>query len=526
MTTEFEDAKSWPFQEARRLVDHIGRKGKKPGDIVTFETGYGPSGAPHIGTFAEIIRTLWVMRAFRKLTKDQYKTRLIMFSDDYDGMRKVPDGLPEWMNDHLGKPLSAVPNPYEEFPGDSFATANNLRLIELAVQIMDTTGEDLMEDHPTCRATFVSSTQTYQSGKFNDLLDRVWDNHEAILNIMLPTLGADRAATYSPFMVKGNDGTLIHDNVTLDTVRGYVKVGNRTVANIHDGGAKLQWKVDWAMRWVHFDVDYEMCGKDLTDSVKASSKICRVLGGTPPLNLIYELFLDENGEKISKTKGNGFSMEDWLTYGSLESLMMFLFQNPKQARKLHLELVPKTEEDLWAMSQRESIGPNDALWHFGPSASIPPVSYSLLLNLAVVSGATEVSRLVDYLAQSIDIQEETRENLEDMATRVIQYTTVKGMFDRERRLPNETERLAFLELAERFEGMPSGLDAEAYQFEVYEVGKKYQFEPLRAWFQSLYECLLGSENGPRFGALTVAYGWQETIDLLREAATRTEYDTK
>jgi lysyl-tRNA synthetase class 1 len=520
------DARSWPFQEARSLLAHIEKKGKKPGDIVTFETGYGPSGAPHIGTFGEVVRTLWVMRAFDKLTNYAYRTRLIMFSDDYDALRKVPDDMPEWMNDYLGCPLSNVPNPYINLPDSSFGQANNeklARFVEPLLQSFD--GSSLGNTAKGARFGMVSSSEYYWLGAFNDMLDRVWDNNQAILDIMLPTLGADRRATYSPFMpvTLRNQDVPIRLELVEDQHRmiRYWRedLNDDVISGIHNGTVKLQWKVDWAMRWVYFDVDYEMSGKDLIDSVRASSQICRVLGGTPPLNLTYELFLDEQGAKISKSKGNGFSIEDWMTYGSHGSLMLLMFQNPRSAKKLYRDLVPQLEDQYIKLCQKEEITADDPIWHFqvkDPIRLDPDISYSLLLNLAIVAQTKEPDKLLSYLMQDRNLSAETVGYVEEMAPKVISYANSKGLFNRERRQPTPKEREAFNELAARFSGMLENMTAEHYQYQVYEVGKRHGFTPLRAWFQSLYECLLGSSDGPRFGAFTQAYGLKNTIALLRQ----------
>lgn len=535
----FDQAKSWPFQEARSLLAHIAKKGKKPGDLVTFETGYGPSGAPHIGTFGEVVRTLWVMRAFRDLTDGAYPTRLIMFSDDYDAMRKVPDDMPEWMNEHLGQPLSSVPNPYPEMSqcvandadqyAVSFADANNDRLVAFVDDILQTyNGSKVGSSPDRSRVSFVSSTRYYKDGKFNDMLDRVWDNYQAIQDVMLPTLGEERRATYSPFMpvmtpewwpfgqVLQVPVELVNDHEIAFEVPDDART--RMVGSIHNGLTKLQWKVDWAMRWVHFDVDYEMSGKDLIDSVKASSQICRILGGTPPLNLTYEMFLDEQGAKISKSKGNGFTIEEWLQYGSSGSLQLLMFQNPRRAKNIFRDLVPKLEDEYIAWRLKDQ-GPDNPTWHFrdGPyDQPMPDVTFNLLLNLAIVTQTPDANTLVDYLGQGRTFTSYETLLLRHMAMRVLRYARAKGLFNRVRREPTDKERLAFADLAERFSAMLPNMDAEHFQFQVYEVGKRHDFQPLRSWFQALYECLLGSSDGPRFGAFTQAYGLKNTIALLRQ----------
>lgn len=530
----FDQAKSWPFQEARNLLAHIAKKGKKPGDTVTFESGYGPSGAPHIGTFAEVVRTLWVMKAFDAITDNAYNTRLIMFSDDYDAMRKVPDGLPEWMSEHLGKPLSTVPNPYQEDAGAtqvmvdeiSFAEANNLKLVDFVDNILKTYDGSVVGSSPDrSRVSFVSSSRYYNSGKFNTMLVHVAEHFNAIQAVMLPTLGEERRATYSAFMPL-RQGKLTQDycypvtpenQPTCLIVYNDGKDFDTGIVRMLNGGSKLQWKVDWAMRWVYFDVDYEMSGKDLIDSVKASSKICRILGGTPPLNMTYEMFLDESGAKIAKTKGNGFSMEQWLTYGTPQSLMTFLFQSPKAAKPLHIDLVPKYEDEYIKMRQKE-LTPNDAAWFFkadGFVSEVPDISFSLLLNLVIVGQIKDAAEVVRYLGQQRELDNATKAWVHLMAHRVIAFATAKKLYDRDTRLPTPVEREAFSELADRFSAMLPNMDAEAFQFQVYEVGKKYEFQPLRAWFQALYECFLGSSDGPRFGAFTAAYGLENTIRMLR-----------
>jgi len=530
----FEQAKSWPFQEARKLIDHIARKGKVAGDTVTFQTGYGPSGAPHIGTFAEVVRTLWVMKAFDALTDNAYNTRLIMFSDDYDAMRKVPDGLPEWMNDHLGKPLSTIPSPYQENAGAtqmmvdqvSFAEANNDRLIAFVDNILKTyDGSVVGASSDRSRVSFVSSSRYYRSGRFNAMLTHVAENFNAIQDVMLPTLGEERRATYSPFLPL-REGRLTQDycypvtpenQPTCLVVHNNGKDFDTGIVQMGNGGSKLQWKVDWAMRWLYFDVDYEMSGKDLIDSVKASSKICRILGGTPPLNMTYELFLDKGGAKISKSKGNGFTIEEWLTYGTTGSLQLFMFQNPKAAKPLHAELVPKFEDEYIKLRQKE-LGFNDGPWFFkadGYTSEVPDIPFTLLLNLAIVAQSTNAEEIVRYLdaQRPLSIADKTWVHL--MAHRVTAYATAQGLYSQNLRTPTYQEQAAFMDLADRLVLMEPGLDAEAYQFQVYEVGKAHGFDPLRSWFQALYECFLGSSDGPRFGAFTAAYGLMNTVKLLR-----------
>jgi lysyl-tRNA synthetase class 1 len=401
-----------------------------------------------------------------------------------------------------------------------------MKLVDFVDNILKSYDGSVVGSSPKrSRVSLVSSSEYYWAGAFNDMLDQVWDNYDAIQAVMLPTLGEERRATYSAFMpVAATSGQMIQSGVTLAHVSNYRAVqytddlGINCYHGIYDGNTKLQWKVDWAMRWVHFDVDYEMSGKDLIDSVKASSKICRILGGTPPLNMTYEMFLDETGAKIAKTKGNGFSIEQWLTYGTTGSLMTFMFQSPKAAKPLHIELVPKMEDEYIKMRQKD-LGPNDAAWFFkaeGFHNQIPDISFNLLLNLVIVSQAKTADEVVRYLSQQRELPQADKAWVHLMAYRVIAYATQQGLYNRALRQPTEVEAKAFSELADRFSLMLGNMDAEAFQYQVYEVGKKYEFQPLRAWFQALYECLLGSSDGPRFGAFTVAYGLENTIRMLRQ----------
>jgi lysyl-tRNA synthetase class 1 len=511
-----ETAKSWPFEQARQLLQHIVRKGKVPGDRVTFETGYGPSGAPHIGTFGEVVRTLMVMRAFIELTDGAYQTRLVIFSDDYDGFRKVPDNMPESMNEHLGMALSRVPDPYGDF--SSFSARNNDALVGF---VRETLGI------PVNIGWFVSSTAAYQGGYFNSALSLVFENHDKILEIMKANLGEERQASYCAFMPVTPTGHVIHTGVrTSDSLKDLVEFedefGAPLAYSIHDGNVKLQWKVDWAMRWLALDVDYEMSGKDLIDSVKASNKICRVLGGTPPLNMTYELFLDEHGQKISKSKGNGVSMEQWFRYGNVNSLAHFMYQNPRAAKQLHLGVIPRvTDEYLKQLADYlETPSINNPVWavHLGQVPEVSTnVTYQLMINLAEVSAVKDPAVLMGYLGQYREISDDERPILEEMASFVVNYVNDVGTV-RKLREPSAQEAAAFLDLADRLAVMADGLAAEDYQFQVYEAGKAHAFEPLRAWFQAIYEVLFGSSDGPRFGTFIASYGVQQSVELLRKAA--------
>src|SRR5437899_4277721 len=262
---------AWPFEEARKIV---ARLKKTPKDEVIFETGYGPSGLPHIGTFGEVARTTMVRHAFRVLTDDRVKTRLIAFSDDMDALRKVPDNVPskDMLAGHLGKPLTRVPDPFGTH--ESFGAHNNARLRAF----LDAFGFDY---------EFASSTDYYTSGRFDAALMRVLERIEEVMAVMLPSLREERAASYSPFLpICPRTGAVLYVPIMARDVKtGTISYDDpetkeRVTLPVTGGHCKLQWKPDWAMRWFALVIDYEMAAKDMIDSVKLSRKICSVLGGT------------------------------------------------------------------------------------------------------------------------------------------------------------------------------------------------------------------------------------------------------
>jgi lysyl-tRNA synthetase class 1 len=487
---------------------------------VVFETGYGPSGLPHLGTFGEVARTTMVRTAFRALTEDAWPTRLICFSDDMDGLRKVPDNVPDpdALRADLGLPLTRVRDPFGTH--DSFGRHNNARL----QTFLDQFGFDY---------EFQSSTDAYRSGMFDSTLQVALERFDAIQAVMLPTLGPDRRATYSPFLpISPSTGKVLQvPTLERHPERGTIvfedEDGNRVETPVTGGRVKLQWKPDWAMRWAALGVDYEMSGKDLIDSVKASSQICRVLGAEPPETFIFELFLDEAGAKISKSKGNGLSMEEWLRYGAPESLAYYMFQNPRAAKALGFSVVPRATDDylsnLDAYGEQEPAKQIDnPVWsvHAGrPPERGSPVSFGLLLNLASVANAEDKAVLWRYLARYLPGATPEGEPLLDrLAGYAVRYYADFVKPTRRRRVPNDQERAAFADLRARFAALPPDLqDGETIQNEVYAVGKAHGFDPLRAWFQGLYEVLLGQSQGPRFGSFAAVYGLRETIALLDDA---------
>lgn len=519
-------SKAWPFQEAMKLVKRY-PDGKPGGEPVLFETGYGPSGLPHIGTFQEVLRTTLVRRAY-EIVSGGGPTRLVAFSDDMDGLRKVPDNVPnkDLLTANLHKPLSRIPDPFGKF--ESFAHHNNAMLREF----LDRFGFDY---------EFVSAAHRYNSGAFDDALRGVLRHYQGIMDIMLPTLREERRKTYSPVLpVSPTTGAVLQVPIeVVDAEQGLIRFeddGQMIEQSILGGQAKLQWKVDWAMRWYALGVDYEMCGKDLTDSLTQSGRIVQVLGGRRPEGLIYELFLDENGEKISKSKGNGLTIEEWLTYGTPESLSFYLFREPKSAKSLHVGVVPRAVDEYWQFRAKIPEQPieqqlGNAAWHLlringyqGGDGDTLPVSYGLLLNLVGVLGANATHQQVwNYLGNYMhDLDPAHHKDLEALIDRALAYNRdfVANTLVRRAPAPNEAEALKSLD--EALAGFDEETSAEDLQTAVYEIGKqeRFAFESLRDWFKALYETLLGSSAGPRMGSFIALYGVANTRRLIAEALAK------
>ena len=520
-------SKAWPFEEARKLLKRY-PSGKSDAPVL-FETGYGPSGLPHIGTFQEVLRTTLVRRAYETLTGGA-PTRLVAFSDDMDGLRKVPDNVPNavMLREHLGKPLSRIPDPFGTH--ESFAAHNNARLRAF----LDRFGFDY---------EFVSSSENYNAGAFDAALANVLRHYDAIMGVMLPTLRAERAATYSPVLpVSPTSGAVLQVPVrVVDAAAGVIAFEDAGVPveqSIFGGQAKLQWKVDWAMRWVDLGVDYEMYGKDLTDSGVQSGKIARILGGQKPEGLIYELFLDENGEKISKSKGNGLTIEQWLDYGSNDSLGFYIYREPKSAKSLHPGVIPRAIDEYWQFREKLTTQPveqqlGNPVWHllrtnsYQADGSIPgagdslPVTYGLLLNLVGVLGAGATREQVwSYLGNYIaDADPAAHPEIDTLVDKAIAYNRDFVAPTLVRRKPEPNEAVALIALDVALAKLGEGASAEHIQTLVYEIGKDEAcgFAALRDWFKALYETLLGSSQGPRMGSFIALYGVANTRELIAEA---------
>ncbi len=507
--------KAWPFEEAAKVEDRLKKTGKT---AALFETGYGPSGLPHIGTFGEVARTTWVRRAFERMTG--LPSKLIAFSDDMDGLRKVPDNLPnkELLVPHLGKSLTAIPDPFGTH--SSFGAHNNARLRAF----LDQFGFEY---------EFASSTDYYKGGRFDAALLRMAERHDAVRDVILPTLGPDRRATYSPFLPIHPDTGVVMQ-VPMEEVRPAEdllvwvdpETGRRHGTPITGGGCKAQWKADWALRWYALGVDYEMSGKDLIDSVKLSGAICRVMGAEPPASFTYELFLDDKGQKISKSKGNGLTIDEWLRYAPPESLSQFMYQAPQRAKRLFFDVIPKAADEYLANLEKLKANPdpaNPAFHIHNGQTNQPgsPISFAMLLNLASVVNADEPEILWGFIRRyAPGATPESEPMLATLVSRAISYYRDRVAPDKTYRLPTELERGALADLLATLRDLPEDSTAETIQNLLFEIGKRHAFANLRDWFGCLYQVLLGQQEGPRFGGFVALYGIAGTIGLVETALDR------
>ena len=504
---------SWPFVEVRKLLNDRKDQIKKKNRI-TFQTGYGPSGLPHIGTFGEVARTSMMINALNFIQKIDHE--LITFSDDMDGLRKVPDNIPndEVLKKNLGKPLTSIPDPFEKFK--SFGEHNNEMLKEFLRKF-------------NFEFNFKSSTESYQKGVFNNSLLRVLEKYDEIMNIILPTLREERRKTYCPFLpICPKTGIVLEiPLLKMDQKTGNVifdNNGEKLETNILNGNCKLQWKVDWAMRWFTFDVDFEMYGKDLTESAILSNKICRTLGKSPPNGFAYELFLDEKGEKISKSKGNGISIEQWLRYASPESLALYMYPNPKRAKKLFSEVVPKTVDEYLSLIEKYQTQDikdkiQNPVWHIhngNPPKEKIVMPFSMLLNLVGSSNADNKEIIWKFINRfHKEIKPKDHKILDELIDYAINYFKDKVESKKKFKKPNSKEKIALKNLIKKLDKIDQTLSPEEIQTHVYTVGKENGYEKnLRNWFKLIYEVVFGEENGPRLGFFISFFGLKETIKLI------------
>jgi len=530
-------SKAWPFEEARRLLKRYEKQPPEKG-YVLFETGYGPSGLPHIGTFGEVARTTMIRRAFEEIS--DIPTRLICFSDDLDGMRKVPENVPnpDALAEHLQKPLTSVPDPFGEF--DSFGGHNNAMLR----RFLDTFGFDY---------EFYSATEFYGSGQFDEVLRRAVDKYDEIMAVMLKSLREERRQTYSIFLpIHPETGRVMYvpmKSVNRDdyTISFDDEDGREWTLPVTGGNVKLQWKPDFGARWAALGVDFEMYGKDHSTNTPIYDNICRILGQRPPEHFTYELFLDENGEKISKSKGNGLSIDEWLTYASAESLSYFMYQKPKTAKRMYFDVIPKAMDEYHQQlrayaGQDAKARVNNPVWHIH-GGDVPQsqmvVPYSMLLNLASVAGAEQKDQLWGYIQRyAPEASAETHADLDAAAGYAVRYYNDFVKPSKVFRAPTDQERAALTDLAAAFQDADAALDQIArknaamgnddplpeadfadgdfLQSVVFAVGKNHGFENLRDWFKALYEVLLGASQGPRFGSFAALYGAPETVQLIED----------
>ena len=513
--TIIQTTSSWPFVEARKLIKDRKKIYEKKGKI-TLQTGYGPSGLPHIGTFAEVARTTMVVQAIKKIT--DIPTEIITFSDDMDGLRKVPDNIPnkEILEKNLHKPLTDIPDPFKKFK--SFGEHNNEMLKNFLNEFK-------------FNYIFKSSTDTYKKGIFNDTLLLVLEKYEKIMDTILPTLGKERQLTYSPFLpICPNTGKVLEvPIVEIKKKEGkiiYKNGDNKVETEITNGKCKLQWKVDWAMRWHAFDIDYEMYGKDLIESAILSGKICKILGKQNPNGFAYELFLDEKGEKISKSKGNGITIEQWLKYASPESLSLYMYQNPKRAKKLYEDVVPKAvDEYLLCIDKFEKEEAKGKLlnpvWHIhngNPPKEKSIMPFSVLLNLVGTSNATDKEVLWKFIKKyKKEIKISEHPILDSLVGYALKYFNDIVKPKKRYRKPSEKEKKALQDLVQRLKNCKSQMDPESIQTIVYAVGKDngYQ-ENLREWFKAIYEIIFGDQDGPRMGFFISFFGIKESIELINK----------
>ena len=525
------ESKAWPFEEAKKIVKRYEKTGFP--ETVLFETGYGPSGLPHIGTFGEVARTTMVRHAFRVLTQDKVGTKLLCFSDDMDGMRKIPDNVPDrsFLEPHLQKPLTVVPNP---FGGDyeSFGHHNNAMLR----RFLDTFGFDY---------EFASATEYYKSGRFDAMLLRAVERYDAIMKVMLPTLGPERQATYSPFLpISPKSGRVLyvpmkHVDAKNGTITFDDEDGIETTLPVTGGRVKMQWKPDFGMRWAALGVDFEMFGKDHQTNAVVYDRICEILGGRAPEHFVYELFLDDIGQKISKSKGNGLTIDEWLTYAPTESLALYMFQRPRQAKKLYFDVIPKAVDEYYSFlaayprqEWKERLG--NPVWHIHdghPPAIELPVSFALLLNLVSASNASDRSVLWGFISRHAPgVTAETHPELDRLAGYAIRYFDDFVKPQKKYRAPDEVERDALAALSDMLGALPQGADGEAIQNASLNVARKierYQDHSKQspeggpgvsvAFFQMIYQVLIGQERGPRFGSFAALYGIEETRALIAQA---------
>ena len=513
--TNLDKSNAWPFVEAKKILQEKKTSIEKKGKI-TLQTGYGPSGLPHIGTFGEVARTSMIVNALNHLTN--LPKEIITFSDDMDGLRKIPNNVPnqEILNQNLHKPLTSVPDPFKKY--NSFGEHNNEMLKNFLNKFK-------------FEYNFKSSTSLYKSGFFNSALQIVLENYQGIVDIIIPTLGKERQKTYSPFLPICPETGIVLEIPVLEILKAKSKIifdnnGKKLESSILDGNCKLQWKVDWAMRWYALDVDFEMYGKDLIESAILSSKVIKLMGKNNPSGFAYELFLDEKGEKISKSKGNGITIDQWLEYASPESLSLFMYQSPKRAKKLYKEIVPKAVDEYLdfiekGKTQNELQLLMNPVWHVH-NGKMPKekiiMTFSMLLNLVETSNADTKELLWKFVKKyNKNIVENEHSIFDNLISYAIKYFNDVIKLRKQYKKPNEDEKKALEALIKALESCNDKMAPEDIQTQIYSVGKENGYkENLRDWFKLIYEVVFGVENGPRMGFFISFFGVNETKQLIKD----------
>ncbi|MDG7055970.1 MAG: lysine--tRNA ligase [Wolbachia endosymbiont of Meromenopon meropis] len=507
---------SWPFQEAEKILQRFPNKKE-----IIFETGYGPSGLPHIGTFGEVFRTIVVANALRKISTS-IRIKILAVSDDMDGLRKIPDNVPnhEMLKEHLNKPLTMVPDPFGTH--ESYGHHMNSLLCEFL---------NLLE----FEYEFKSATESYKSGVYDEKLLLLLKNYDKVMDIMLPSLRKKRQRTYSPFLplCPKTSKLLQVPVIERDPEKGTIMYedinGEKVEVPVTKGRCKLQWKPDWGMRWAVFGVNYEAHGKDLAPSAILSSQICKIIGKNPPLLFCYEFFLDKEGKKISKSKGNGISIEEWLTYAPKESLALYIFQSPKKAKRLDFDVIPKSTDKYLEFIRRYNNGEekdvNNPVWHIHqgnvPNIETLGINFSLLLNLAAACNAQSKEILWGFMStylQNITIK--NNKMLDKLSNFAVRYYNKFVKQIKFYRIPNQKEKEALLDLKNILHSLPITASSEEIQSHIFFIGKKHHYSNLRDWFGLLYETLLGQKAGPKMGSFVKLYGIDSTISLIERAIQR------
>jgi lysyl-tRNA synthetase class 1 len=522
-------AELWPREEARRLAERVAAY--EPERPVIFQSGFGPSGLPHLGTMAEILRPSFVRKAFH-LIEPARPSRLIVFIDDLDGLRKVPENVPnrESVEQYLGMPVAKIPDPF----GCCASFADHM------VGLLGGFLAPVEVEYELMRAA-----EMYSSGRFDEGLKLILEKHEEIIAIIAPTLREENRAGWSPFMpICPKCGQVVERAVTAyhaerasveftceKSAGGRPGCGFSGEQSVLGGMAKVQWKVDWALRWYVLKVDYELYGKDLTDSARLSGQILRVMGGRPPLGFPFEMFLDEEGRKVSKSVGRGVTVEQWTRYAPIEVLKFFLLLNPRRARKLFLEAIPQyVDEYLDAVREYAAASEEqrrESMLEFVIQSTTPrrfnsALSFGLMMNLVAALGSSDSDFIWKYLVR-YDASIGGEPDTEAMGRRLMQCALnfYRDFIEPTKKLytPSDAER-AQLKTLDAYLRENQDASAEDIEKKIYDLGRENYEKPGKI-FPLLYRSILGQERGPRLGAFIRLATPARIIELLDATIART-----